>query len=77
MQRVPRSKLAMAGMIALAAANTTAKPARSSEEDHPLLTKLRPSPPKPEGEATPEQKQITLAGRRGKGTRRQRRNRRV
>ena len=77
MQRVPRSKLAMAGMVALAAMGTTAKPVKSSEKDHPLLDKLRKSPPKPEGEATPEQKQITLAGRRGKGTRRQRRNRRV
>ena len=75
MQRVPRSKLAMAGILALAAANTTV-PKRRTVADV-LIDKLRPSPPKPEGEATPEQKQITLAGRRGKGTRRQRKNRRV
>jgi len=38
----------------------------------PIKWKLRPSPPRPEGSATEEQKNITLSGRRGKGTRKKR-----
>ncbi len=76
MQKVPRSKLATAGMLALASSMNLIRPVRRTVSDV-LIGKLRPSPPRPEGEATPEQKQMTLAGRRGKGTRRQRKNRRV
>lgn len=47
---------------------------------HPLGVRgikwnLKPSPPRPEGGATEEQKNMTLRGHRGKGTRRQRKQR--